>query len=103
MKQFHLATASIVKEQVMFFARLDYSLVVLAVVVGDGRRVLSVPQRTQHVREAQVLAIEGDQYLVANLRNHHDAAILSSHRHAKPGPVALARFLVPGETNFHPA
>ena len=43
--KFHHSTRAVVEQQVMVFPRVDHSLVVLAVVVRDGRLVLSVPKR----------------------------------------------------------
>src|SRR4029077_18983574 len=58
--------------------------------------VLAVPQRANHIRKAEVSALEGDQHFVADFGDHYEPAIVARHRHGKTRPVTFPWFFMPG-------
>src|ERR1700737_4696086 len=100
--QLHAYLLTIVERQRVALAGLDDTAVVLAVAVVVGGRILTVPQRAEHVGKAHVLPLEGNEHLVADLGQEICAAILAGHRHRATGPVAFARLALPREFQLYP-
>src|SRR6185312_10175368 len=73
--------------------------------VGLARRrgVDSVVQAAEHVRPPDVALLEQHQHLVADLRQHHGAAVLARSRLHGAGPVADVAVGQPREGQLHPA
>src|SRR5215813_7878221 len=65
---------------------------------------LSCPfHSAKHIGKAQVLALEADNDLVADLGNQHEATVFAGHGHRQPCPVAVGRLAMPGVAYLDPA
>src|SRR5664280_3090715 len=87
----------------MSAARLDHPHVVFAIAIGRGRSVLTVPQRAEHIREANVAVLESNQNFIISLRQEIETPLIPGHGRRNACPVAFVHVAQPRELHLDPA
>src|SRR5678816_162793 len=89
------------KLDLMTTTRLDQFRVVITIRVFFRRLVLSVPERSEHIRVLDVALVKTHQHLIVDFRYPDSAAVLSGRHHRDTSPKTFRRIFPPRILDLH--